>query len=489
MIRHWFNELKTSSQTTRQSRARRRRQLCVLDALEERVLLSGSPTVFTVNTTSNNAAVAGSLPFEIKKADANTNLAGSVIEFDKNVFKAGTSHTITLKSTLALTETKGPEVIDGPGASIVTISGNNAVEVFSVATGVTASLSGLTITGGSANTHENGGGGIGNDGTLTVANSTIESNSVAGSASGGGILNLGTLTITNSTIENNSAGGEGGGIFNDGTVTVIQSTIAGNSALDGSGIYTLGGTLTVIGSTIANNVQAEFGGGIQIAGGTALLVNSTIADNSATLGGGIENDGSLLAVNCTIAYNSVSSSGAGGGLYDASVYTTTLRNTIVADNTMPVKFSLHPGLPGVTLEFTSDIVLAAGATDVSASYDLIGGSGLAVTGGYGGLTDGTDGNLVGVNPLLGSLARNGGPTQTMALLAGSPAIDAGNVALAFYNVVEYETVNLNGHPTTITLVHRVDLTTDQRGAGFPRTHLLGIHGTTVDIGAFEVQPA
>ncbi len=115
MIRHWLSELKKSSQTTRQSRARRRRQLCVLDALEERVLLSApTATVFMVTNTSNNPAVVGSLPSEVKKADANTNTAGSVIEFDKNVFKASTPRTITLASTLALTETNGPEVIDGP---------------------------------------------------------------------------------------------------------------------------------------------------------------------------------------------------------------------------------------------------------------------------------------------------------------------------------------------------------------------------------------
>jgi len=534
-----------SSPATRQPRASRRRQFCVLEGLEERVLQAGSPTVFMVNNTSNSAAVRHSLPWAVGKADANTNTAGSLIEFKANVFKASTPRTITLASTLALLETKGPLVIDGPGASIVTISGNNAVEVFSVATGVTASLSGLTISGGSStNTNEGGGGiynvgtltvtsstiehnsadqggGIANVGTLTVTNSTIEHNSafagggiynvgtlavtnstiefntVTGGNGGGGIFNVGTLTVTGSIIESNSAGGfggggifnygngyvsgtltvtnstiesntateDGGGILNAGTVTVFESTIAGNSAVEGSGINTDGGTLRVNGSTIANNRQALDGGGIQISGGTVLLVNSTLADNSASrFGGGIailnggrpSNGASLLAVNCTVAYNSVSYAGAGGGLYVDTGATTTLENTIVADNFVPLHINPLIIIIGpINNSSANDIVLAAGANNVSGFYNLIG------SGGSGGLTNGIGRNQVGVNPRLGPLANNGGPTQTMALLAGSPAIDAGSIFLAAY----------------------AGLTTDQRGTGFPRTHNL-----TVDIGAFEVQP-
>ena len=91
---------------------------------------------------------------------------------------------------------------------------------------------------------------------------------------------------------------------------------------------------------------------------------------------------------------------------------------------------------------------------------------LLATGGNSGLTNGVNGNLVGVaNPELGTLANNGGPTQTIALLTGSPAINAGSIALA---------VDANGNP----------LTTDQRGAGFPRFEG-SPNNETVDIGAFE----
>ncbi len=389
---------------------------------------------------------------------------------------------------------------DGGGiynVGTLTVS-SSIVEHNSAATGGGIFNSGkLTVTNSTVedNTSEeiSGGGGIWNDGTLAVTDSTIADNTATDLGSGGGILNfgggndLGTLTVTNSTIENNSAAGSGGGIENAGNVTVSQSTIAGNSAVLGGGnIDTEGGALTVIGSTIANDEEARYGGGISISQTTVVLVNSTIAGNSAAVGGGIDivtgaTPASLLAVNCTIADNRVSLGGAGAGLYVNAVATTTLENTIVANNTEPVEVGRPP--VGITLQVADDIAIAAGANNVTGSYNLIGRTGLEIQGTSGGLTSGVNGNQVGVNPLLGSLANNGGPTQTMALLAGSPAIDAGNVGVAHYDVVVYETVTFDGHTITIPLVHQVDLTTDQRGTGFPRTH-----NNTVDIGAFEVQP-
>ena len=545
MFRQMLTSLNKNSQAARQTRASRRRQLCMLEGLEERVLLASIPTVFMVTNASGSAAQVGSLPSEIKKANANPNTAGSVIKFSQNVFKASSPRTITLSKTLALTATKGPEVIDGPGASIVTISGNNAVVVFTVENGVRANLSGLTVSGGNGANSVEGVGGILNDGTLTVANSTIAHNSgdlgggfynagtltvtgstiegntnetslggggitnygtltVTGSTiesnksfNGGGINNVGTLTVNSSNIENNTATESGGGIENGaidaqlpGTLTIFESTIAGNSAPSGAGIDTEGGALTVIGSTVAGNSGALYGGGVEIFQSTVILANSTIAGNSATVfGGGIENGkgGSLFAVNCTIAYNSVPAGGTGAGLYVDLGATTTLENTIVADN-VGVS-AIHVGPTVLDLRSASEIDLAAGATDVSGSYDLIGAGGPGVvlvfgTGGSGGLTNGTHGNKVGVEALLGTLAENGGPTETIALLSGSPAIDAGNVGVAHYDVSVDETLTFDGHTTTIVLTRQINLTTDQRGTGFERTH-----NGTVDIGAFEVQPA
>jgi len=366
--------------------------------LERRVLLSGNPTYYTVNLTTDTnptgggvgSGTTGDLRYCITQADDQgeagynpANSLGSVMSFDPTVF--ATPQTITLSSTLVLSESAGPEVIDGPSAGVV-ISGNNAVGVFQVDGGVTATLSGLTISGGSATN----GGGIDNCGTLTVTDSTIAGNGA--SNNGGGIDNLGTLAVTDSTISGGAAGYNGGGIENTGMLTLTNSTIAENYSNAATGGVGMGG-------------------------------------------GGIDNFGTLRAVNATIAEN-VS---GGGGLNDETRSTSILDNTIVALNTNG---------------YAAAEDITGGPVSLASAYNLIG------TGGSGGLTNGTHGNLVGVaDPGLSfGLANAGGPTQTIALLPGSPAIGAGSVALA----------------------NAYSLTTDQRGAGFPR-----IVNGTVDIGAFE----
>ncbi len=236
-------------------------------------------------------------------------------------------------------------------------------------------------------------------------NSTIDSNTATGynfEGGGGGIYGSGA--IVNSVIAGNTSASSGGGILAAGAMTVVNSTIAGNSS--------------------TSNLNAVGGGGIFLAAGT------------------------MTVVNCTIAENTVVGSDEGGGIliYYGSL---TLDNTLIALNTSGA------GTP-------DDIDVSPGGTVSSSSaYNLIG------TGGSGGLVNGVNGNQVGVaNPGLdpNGLQNNGGPTQTIALVAGSPAINAGSNALAI-------------DPTT-----GKRLTTDQRGKGFPR-----IVGGTVDIGAYEYQ--
>ena len=122
--------------------------------------------------------------------------------------------------------------------------------------------------------------------------------------------------------------------------------------------------------------------------------------------------GSLTAVNATIAQNSASAGGHGGGL-DVAGGAVTIYNTIVASN---VKGSVTP----------DDIYpLSAGIVSLNSSFNLIG------TGANGVLTNGVNGNSVGVSSAhLGALADNGGPVQTIALLTGSPAIDGGSNYIA-----------------------------------------------------------
>jgi hypothetical protein len=211
-------------------------------------------------------------------------------------------------------------------------------------------------------------------------------------------------------------------------VTVSNTTLSGNSANQGGGIeispgVVNPGSVAVSDSTLAGNTASTAGGGIIVFGGSVTVTNSTLAGNSSGPPHGADE-----AV------------GGGGGIwvsrYNSAV---TLRNTLVARNTLT---------DGVT---PSDIN-GGGFVDTTDSWNnLIG------TGGSGGLADGVQGNRVGViDPGLAPLGDYGGPTQTMALLPGSPALDAGNNAF----VAPGET--------------------DQRGR--PRNS-----GGTVDIGAFESQ--
>jgi hypothetical protein len=326
----------------------------------------------------------------------------------------------------ALPDLSGELSIQGPAQGSLTVRRDGGTttpqfSVFKVAAGATVGLSGLTISGGASD----GGGGI-----------------YAGQGS--------TLMVSNSTLSGNSASSEGGGIFADqgSSVAVRNSTLAGNSAssssfsssFGGGGIYANYGSVTVSNSTLAGN-SAGLGGGIYANYGSLTVSNSTLAGNSAFSGGGIyANYGSVTVSNSTLAGNSASYNGGGiaanYGIY-AYAGTTTLRNTLVARNTLS---------DGVT---PSDI---SGVVDTTNSWNnLIG------TGGSGGLADGVQGNQVGVSdPGLAPLGDYGGPTQTMALLPGSPAIDAGRNAFVAPG------------------------DTDQRG--LPR-----IAGGTMDIGAFESQ--
>ena len=188
----------------------------------------------SLGDSGTGSGFSGDLLYCITQANANPNTVGSVIEFDPTVF--GSPQTITLSSTLELSETAGPEVIDGPGANLVTVSGNNAVEVFSIGSGVTAQLTGLTISNGLA-------------------------------AQGGGLfIDGGTVSLTNVTVSNNQAVGANGAAGAAGQSGPGGAGGDGNSGL-GGGIYLAGGSLTLNDDTIASNVVRGGAGGAGGGGG------------------------------------------------------------------------------------------------------------------------------------------------------------------------------------------------------------------------------
>jgi uncharacterized repeat protein (TIGR01451 family) len=324
-------------------------------------------------------------------------------------FAPGLTGTITL--TLGELQIANNMTIDGPGANLVSISGNNANRVFEIDSGSVA-ISGLSIINGYA-------------------------------TNGGGILNSGSLTLDSVVISNNNGTGNGGGIWNSGSLTLDSVVISNNTAnTDGGGAYTTGGTFTVTDSTISNNnALNRNGGGICNETAPINVVNSTIAGNIARqAGGGIYTDGITLLggsvpfatddlTSVTIAANTAND-GNGVSLWSATRLN--LTNSIIGD-----------GL--------QDHILYGRGQSGFACYggNLIAGSNIA--------------GVISADPKLGPLQNNGGPIPTMALLPGSPAVDAGVNSLA---------VDGSGSP----------LTTDQNGR--PR-----ISGANVDLGAYEVQPA
>jgi hypothetical protein len=413
------------------------------------------------------------------------------------------------------------------------LSGNRVFEVNdSTTANLFATIRGLTITQGQAATFGGGirnsenlrvencvianhssprGGGIYNaaSGNLTVVNARIEGNLANGSATddgGSGLYNLGNATVTGSSVTSNTGGGGRAPVFSSGTLSIADSTISGNTqnTLVG-GVSSTGTTLTLRNTTISNNnSQGGPAGGVSNDAGTATLVLCTISGNSASGVGGVSNGGTMTLQNCTISGNSgpnfiggVFNSGTmalqnctvsgsngsyAGGVYNSVDGVLTIENCTITQNRASVRVGGldNEGTFGATLHNSivadnfrgagdeeSDIV-AVFPLNVTSSHNLIG---VAVGGGGGlGITNGVNGNQVGVaNPGLGPLADNGGVTRTHALLAGGPAIDAGD-----NNHVPPDTFDLDGDGVSEQLQF------DGRGFAFAR-----IVGAVVDIGAFE----
>lgn len=311
--------------------------------------------------------------------------------------------------------------LSGAGAQSTVITAATGVEVLSnFDRSGTTRISNLTLAGG----RSGGGGGIANYGTMIVANSIIRDNTTwlgeGIQGFGAGIYNGGNLTLINSMVTDNSAvgapgyperSGLGGGIYNGGTLTLTESTVSGNTSNRGAGVYNAG-TLTVTNSTISGNSAKLDGGGIYSSSAGVTSMNATtIAGNVA------DSDGN--------------GSGDGGGIASVSGGTSTLKNTLLGDNR----------------DAGGEAPDCAG-TLTSNGHNLIETlTGCTVAGEE-------DGNVTGQDPRLGPLQDNGGPTLTQALLAGSPAIDAGDPATC---------------PAT-----------DQRGVERPQ-------GQACDIGAYEAE--
>jgi CSLREA domain-containing protein len=219
-----------------------------------------------------------------------------------------------------------------PHPYIIIDAGLAGDRAFNVSSGVTVGISHVTIRNGSTLY----GGGIENDGMLTLTDSTVSGNTA--DDDGGGIENdfNATLTLINSTVSGNMANSGydiGGGIFNHGTLVLTDSTISGNMANYSGGIYN-GGTLTLTDSTVSGNTATDYYGGGILNYGALTLINSTVSGNMAngsdSFGGGIYNGGTLTLTNSIVDGNTAN---IGGGGIDNNSGTLALTNSIVRGNT------------------------------------------------------------------------------------------------------------------------------------------------------------
>ena len=290
--------------------------------------------------------------------------------------------------------------------------------------------------------------------TMTLTDCLLENNT--SSDDGGALLNLGTLTIDLCTFRSNFAtSGDGGALAHlAGTMTLTNTTFDANQALRGGGMFTKnlsGGSSRTESCTFKDNLAINDGGAIYIYG-DAELYQTTISGNTAgQYGGGIHhgdgfpaNSGDATVNQCTIVGNTANLEG-GGVLKLAPMY---VGGTIVSGNTAN----------SATADFDITRPGAAGSPLYSLGYNLIGETS-AVT------WTATDQTGI-LDPVVGPLQDNGGPTETRALQFGSPALDRSNIAI-------YAT-----------------FPNDQRGTGFPRAIDGTQLGTAVgDVGAFEFDPA
>lgn len=434
------------AETRVRERGSRQRRGAVVASGAALALAAGVPVEAATFQVSNlDDAGPGSLRQAVLEANA---AAGT----DTITFQAGLTGTILLTSGQLSIEDSVD--VQGPGPSVLTVSGNDSSRVFYVydsdAT-LDVTISGLTLTDGA-----------GSPGGVVVdwgENLTLDNVVVTGGNSptvGGGIAVLGSdsphafsFTLRDSVVSGNSATQSGGALFVDeagATVLIQSSSLTGNSAVDGGAISAdlLVGDLTIEQSTISGNTASALGGGVHVDvlyGGSSLTIRqSTISGNSGTAGGGAFFGylyGTLLLENSTVSgNNAVGEPGSpGGGLFIGYLYgdgSATVRHSTIAGNFAVQGGGIYTaaGSVGVEHSIVANNVAEVG-DDLRNRSD--GGFDLRFS-----LVESPEtanvhdlgGNILNQDPQLGPLQDNGGPTQTHLPAAGSPAVNAGDPGFA-----------------------------------------------------------
>ena len=390
-----------------------------------------APTNWYVTTTGNDANSCTTIasPCLTINGAIGKAVTGDTINVAAGTYTSSGAEVVLINKNITLSGGWDITFTTQNGTSIIDVQGSR--RGITVNTNIVATLDSLTVQNGF---HANQGGGIRNSGTLTINNSIIKNN--VSYVMGGGIFTFGTLTVNNTIISGNSAGatgnsggGGGGGIENySGTTTLNNTTLSGNTLL---GFFS--------GSAISNNT-------------TLILNNSTVSNN--TYSPSINFTGSITSFSLSgvTINNSTISSNTGVGVY-IIMGALSLNNSTISNNLYYgiAKNSSYPG----TVNIENSIVANNTINDCSgpissAGHNLIGNISNCTFSAATGDLVGT--NLAPVDPKLGPLQDNGGPTFTHALPLDSPAINTGNNATC--------------------------LATDQRGVSRPQ-------GTLCDIGAYE----
>src|SRR3954447_7113737 len=425
------------------------------EQLEDRRLLT-----ITVNTLidENDGINTGGISLRDALAAA---VPGDTINFASSLTSGGRGTILLTHGELAISQDL---TINGPGSNLLTIDAqqqssimrldnfNTTVDNFEV------TLAGLTLTGGYLhNDGDMGGAVLAKNLYLFINDSIIDGNHTSGNTGwGGAIFSEGYVTSTNSTFRNNyttGGNGVGGAIFARGDVTLNDSIVTNNHTtganslvvtVGGAGGVRSNGKVVLLRSTVSGNWTGgdyTAGGGIQ-AVGDIILTNSTVSGNSTygkgSSGGGMFTFHGVDITQSTISGNSTKGSNAAGGGIRVSRQVSITKSTITGNWT---ELSGFTGGGLYQTNYSNDFPVTITGTIIAGNrafgesfdlttdpqsirtvnYSLIGttaGSGITVTTGIG--------NLLNVDPALGPLADHGGPTETHALLSGSPAIDKGD---------------------------------------------------------------
>jgi hypothetical protein len=430
------------------------------------------------------ASIAGGCTLRAAIMKANHSPASGVtIQFPAGIYHLSISPTGTDDETSGDLNITQDTTLVGAGAGSTIIDGGGLDRVVHIAAGTTVTLQGLTIQNGAITGQSGLGAGLQNDGTLTLMDAVVADNGgMDATESGNAIYSQGALTLTRVVVHDNIGLADGSVYLSNSTATIIASSLYGNSTPgSGGGILCDGCALTLVDTGIDNNKAVSLsgtgsGGGVYVTNaGSALINRSALTNNSADFGGGLNNNGSTVAVlNSTISGNDAT--GDGGGICDCTANSGThLYNVTIANNQADSDLNgvgAGGGLAsygsGVATDFVNSIVAinfeTAASTPVAGDcFGTVTSNGYSIVNAYNSSTCTINGTFMLANPILGPLQGNRGLTLTQALLAGSPAIDAGNPAGCLDNTGSF-------------------LTVDQRDMTRPV-------GPQCDAGAFEYVPA